>query len=43
VTDAETYEEVQQSPYVLAGQGPWGPTFEAAIRKTLEAAAGTGG
>ena len=43
VTDAETYEEIQQSPYVLAGQGPWAPEFEAAVRKTLEAAAGTGG
>ena len=43
VSDAETYEEIQQSPYVLAGQGPWAPEFEAAVRKTLEAAAGTGG
>ena len=43
VTDADTYEEVQQSPYVLAGQGPWAPDFEAAIRRTLEEAAGTGG
>lgn len=43
VTDAEMYEEIQQSPYVLAGQGPWAPEFEAAVRKTLEEAAGTGG
>lgn len=43
VTDADTYEEIQQSPYVLAGQGPWAPGFEAAIRSTLEEAAGTGG
>ncbi len=43
VTDAGTYEEIQQSPYVLAGQGPWAPEFEAAVRKTLEDAAGTGG
>jgi hypothetical protein len=43
VTDAQTYEEIQQSPYVLASQGPWAPEFEAAVRKTLEAAAGTGG
>lgn len=43
VNDADTYEEVQQSPYVLAGQGPWAPDFEAAIRRTLEEAAGTGG
>ncbi len=43
VTDAQAYEEIQQSPYVLAGQGPWAPDFEAAVRTTLEAAAGTGG
>jgi hypothetical protein len=43
VTDAQTYQELQQSPYVLAGQGPWAPKFEAALRKTLEEAAGTGG
>jgi hypothetical protein len=43
VTDVNTYEEIQQSPYVLAGQGPWAPGFEAAVRKTLEQAAGTGG
>ncbi len=43
VTDAEAYEEIQQSPYVLAGQGPWAPDFEAAVRTTLEEAAGTGG
>jgi len=43
VTDALTYEELQQSPYVLAGQGPWAPDFKAAVRKTLEEAAGTGG
>ncbi|MCJ7712243.1 MAG: hypothetical protein MUQ32_15590 [Chloroflexi bacterium] len=43
VTDVEAYEEIQQSPYVLAGQGPWAPDFEAAVRRTLEEAAGTGG
>ena len=43
VTDPQTYEELQESPYVLAGQGPWGPAFEAALRSTLAAAAGTGG
>lgn len=43
VTDAATYEEIQQSPYVVAGQGPWAPEFESAIRRTLEEAAGTGG
>ncbi len=43
VTDPETYEELQESPYVLASQGPWAPGFEAALRTVLSAAAGTGG
>lgn len=43
VTDPETFEQIEQSPYVLAGQGPWAPEFEAALRATLEEAAGTGG
>jgi hypothetical protein len=43
VTDPQTYEEVEQSPYVVAGQGPWAPLFEAALRATLATAAGTGG
>jgi hypothetical protein len=42
VTDPAAYESVDQSPYVLAGQGPWGPTFEAALRQALAVAAGTG-
>jgi hypothetical protein len=42
VTDADTYETIEQSPYVLAGQGPWAPSFEAAIREAVEVAAGTG-
>ncbi len=43
VTDAQTYEEIDQSPYVLAGQGPWAPGFKAAMRTVLLQAAGTGG
>ena len=43
VTDPETFEQVEQSPYVVASQGPWAPRFEAALRATLESAAGTGG
>ena len=43
VTDPETFESVDQSPYVLAGQGPWAPQFEAVLRAGLEAAAGNGG
>jgi len=43
VTDPATYEELQDSPYVLAGQGPWAPEFEGALRTVLAEAAGTGG
>jgi hypothetical protein len=41
--DPATFELVQVSPYVVAGQGPWPPEFEAALRKGLTEAAGTGG
>ncbi len=43
VTDADTFESIDQSPYVLAGQGPWAEAFEAALRAGLAEAAGTGG
>ena len=43
VTDPETFEQIEESPYVLAGQGPWAPEFEAALRSVLASAAGTGG
>lgn len=43
VDDPATFEQIEQSPYVIASQGPWAPEFEAALRRTLEAAAGTGG
>jgi hypothetical protein len=43
VTDPETFESIDQSPYVLTGQGPWTPEFEAALRQGLEVAAGNGG
>ena len=42
VTDPESFETVEQSPFVLAGQGPWAPEFEAAVREALTVAAGTG-
>ena len=42
VTDPQTYEAIEQSPFVMAGQGPWGAKFEAALRDGLELAAGTG-
>jgi hypothetical protein len=43
VTDPETFESIEESPYVVAGQGPWGTDFEQALREGLAAAAGTGG
>ena len=43
VTDPETFESIDQSPFVLAGQGPWGQQFEAALRAGLLKAAGNGG
>ena len=42
MTDPATYESAEQSPFVMAGQGPWGTQFEAVLRKGLEIAAGTG-
>ena len=41
--DPATFEIVQVSPYVVAGQGPWPPEFDAALRRGLTEAAGTGG
>ena len=41
--DPATFEILQISPYVLAGQGPWPPEFDAAVRQGLEEAAGNGG
>ena len=42
-TDPATFEVVQTSPYVVAGQGPWPPQFAAALRQGIEASAGNGG
>jgi hypothetical protein len=42
VTDPETYESAEQSPYVIAGQGPWGPQFKAKLREVLAVTAGNG-
>lgn len=41
--DPATFEILQVSPYVLAGQGPWPPEFDAAVRQGLGEAAGSGG
>ncbi len=32
VTDPDTFEEVEQSPFAVASQGPWAPGFEARLR-----------
>ena len=42
-TDPSSFEMVQVSPYVLAGQGPWPAAFDDAVHKALTAAAGNGG
>lgn len=42
VTDPETFESIESSPFVLAGQGPWAPEFEVALRAALTEASGTG-
>jgi hypothetical protein len=43
VTDPETFESIDQSPYVVAGQGPWATAFRDAVRAAIDEAAGTGG
>ena len=40
-TDPATFEFVDASPYVVAGQGPWPPGFKAALQRALRVAAGT--
>ena len=42
VTNPDTYESVEDSPFVVAGQGPWGSQFKAAVRDGLKVAAGAG-
>ena len=42
-TDPATFEIVNAKPFVLAGQGPWPAAFEAAVRESLQIAAGNGG
>ena len=41
--DPASFELVQVSPYVLAGQGPWPTEFDKAIHQALTEAAGNGG
>jgi hypothetical protein len=42
-TNPDAFESVEASPYVVAGPGPWGAGFKAAIRSIFSEAAGTGG
>jgi hypothetical protein len=42
-TNPDAFESVEASPYVVAGPGPWGVGFKAALRSTFSQAAGTGG
>lgn len=39
-TDPATFEFADASPFVLAGQGPWGPDFTSNLRATVTNAAG---
>jgi len=43
VTDPAAYGSIQASPFVLAGPGPWAPTFAARLRAAVTKAAGNGG
>jgi hypothetical protein len=40
-TDPATFEMVDATPFVVAGQGPWPPGFKAAVQHALRVAAGT--
>jgi hypothetical protein len=43
VTDPQTFESIDASPFVVVGQGPWAERFGAAIRAGLTEAARGGG
>jgi hypothetical protein len=43
ITDPQTFESIDASPFVAVGQGPWGERFGAAVRAGLTEAAGPGG
>jgi hypothetical protein len=40
--DGQALESVDAPPFVIMGQGPWGPQFSSAIRQGLAEAAGGG-
>jgi len=41
-SDPASFQIVQTSPYVVAGQGPWPPQFTDALRKAIDVSAGSG-
>jgi hypothetical protein len=41
-TDPAAIESIGQSPYLLAGEGPWPAAFKAALASALQEAAGNG-
>lgn len=43
ITDAATYRNIVAGPYVIVGDGTWGPTFTKTLTDGLERAAATGG
>ncbi len=43
VHDPARYEKIAVSPYVAAGEGPWGTAFTTTLTEALTVAAGTGG
>jgi hypothetical protein len=42
ISDPQAFDSVDAPPFVVVGQGPWGPQFNAAIREGLTQAAGNG-
>jgi hypothetical protein len=42
VTDPATFESIESSPFVLAGQGPGAEDFRSILREALTVASGTG-
>jgi hypothetical protein len=41
ITDPDGLQMMDASPFVIVGQGPWGPRFTTALRDGLRSAAGT--
>jgi hypothetical protein len=43
IVNANAAQVIEAPPFVVVGEGPWGPKFETAIRAGLVEAAGNGG